>query len=246
MAVEIALAGNRAFSANVESCERVELPALLDADDHAELLRRARIGRGPLHSAVFQRRALVLIEIGQNIRGLCGAGREAQRRSCSHCACRLRYGAAVLRDEHARHSVMGPYSIDVLLDHGPARSAASRYRLVQFIDGGFLQTKFRFRYALRVAHLLSLRSIRLAPCSAGPVAMGQTMRLIYGRSWCATAALQCFKIPSMSRLDHLDAGERCQVALTNGFPPHIIHEHLWSVVGGHGHAKRRHATAKSL
>ena len=86
MPVELAPAGDRTLAADVERAERVELAGVRDADDHAVLLLHRGIGGGRLHAAEFERRALVLVEIGQDRRGLDGLGREAQRRARAHRA----------------------------------------------------------------------------------------------------------------------------------------------------------------
>ena len=81
MPVEVAAAGDRALAADVERRERIHLAGIGDADDHAELLLHGGIGGGRLHAAEFERRPLVLVEIGQQRRGLDGLRREAQRRA---------------------------------------------------------------------------------------------------------------------------------------------------------------------
>ena len=93
MPVELAPAGDRALAADVERAERVELAGIRDADDHAELLLHRRVGGGRLHAAEFERRAFVLVEIGQDGRGLDGLRRELERRAGAHHAGRLRQPA---------------------------------------------------------------------------------------------------------------------------------------------------------
>ena len=72
---------------------RVELAGVRNADDHAELLLHVGLGGGRLHAAEFERRAFVLVEIGQDGRGLHRLRRELQRRAGAHHAGRLRQPA---------------------------------------------------------------------------------------------------------------------------------------------------------
>ena len=68
MPVEVALAGDRSFAADVEHAERAQLLRVRDADRHAELLLHGRVGGGRLHPAELDRRRLARI-----------AGRQARR-----------------------------------------------------------------------------------------------------------------------------------------------------------------------
>ena len=90
MLVELALAGDRALAADVQRADGIDLAGVGNADDHAELLLHARIGGGRLHPAEFDRRTLILVEIGQDRRSLHRLGRKPQRRAGAHRALRLR------------------------------------------------------------------------------------------------------------------------------------------------------------
>src|SRR5204862_6302103 len=94
--VERALAGHRALAADVERGERVELPGIRLAGDHAVLLLHRGVGGGRLHAAEFERRTLVFVEIGEDRGGRDGFGRETQWRAGAHRAGRLGDAGAVL------------------------------------------------------------------------------------------------------------------------------------------------------
>jgi hypothetical protein len=74
--VELASAGDRAFAADVERGQRVQLPTILDTGYHAVLLLDVGIGCGRLHPAEFERRTTVSIEVRQDGRGLDGGSRK--------------------------------------------------------------------------------------------------------------------------------------------------------------------------
>src|SRR5262249_1187291 len=80
MPVKIAPASDGTLAPDVEGGERIHLPGIWYADNHPKLLLYGRIGGRCLHAAVFERRPLVLVEIGQDRGSLDGGGREAQRR----------------------------------------------------------------------------------------------------------------------------------------------------------------------
>ena len=134
MPVKIALAGHRAFAANVERSKCVDLTGIGLADNHAELLLHAGIGSGWLHAAEFQRRPLILVEIGQDRRGFHGLGRKAQRRRCAHGPDRFRHGRAVLGQQQARDAVVGTCTIDVALHDLDECGLAGPDRLMHFGD----------------------------------------------------------------------------------------------------------------
>ena len=77
--VEVAPAGDRTLTPDVEGGERIHLPRVRLADDHPELLLHVGIGGRRLHAAVFEGRPLVLVEIGQDGGGLDGFRGKAQR-----------------------------------------------------------------------------------------------------------------------------------------------------------------------
>ena len=74
--IELATAGHGPFAADVERGQRVQLPAIRNAGDHAVLLLHAGIRGGRLHPAEFERRSAVLVEVRQDGRGPDGRGRE--------------------------------------------------------------------------------------------------------------------------------------------------------------------------
>jgi hypothetical protein len=107
MPVVLAATGHRALAADVERGERIELTDVRLADDHAVLLMHGRIGSGRFHAAEFERRPFVFVEIRQDLRGLDGFGREAQRRPGAHGACRFRNRRTVFGDEQTADAVIG-------------------------------------------------------------------------------------------------------------------------------------------
>ena len=84
MPVEVAAAGHRALAADVERRERVQLPGVRDADDHAELLLDRRIGCGRLHAAEFERRSRVLVEVGKIVEASTVSRGKRERRARAH------------------------------------------------------------------------------------------------------------------------------------------------------------------
>ena len=143
MPVEVAAAGDRALAPDVQGGERVELAGVRLADDHPELLLDFGIGRRRLHAAELEGPPLVPIEIGQHGGSRDGLGGKGERGAGAHGARRLGDGFAVLGDEHAGHSVIGPDAVDVVLDDLDARDPAGPDGRVQLRDRGFLQTKWR-------------------------------------------------------------------------------------------------------
>jgi hypothetical protein len=153
--VEIALAGHRALAADIDRGQRVHLVRFGNADDHAELLLHFGIGRGRLHTPVFQRRAFVLVEIGQDLVGFDGLGREAQRLFAAHRAGRRGDVGAVFGDQRARWPVIGTDAVDIALHDGDAGCLPRLDRLVQLIDRRLFETNFvqAFRPACRRFHV---------------------------------------------------------------------------------------------
>jgi hypothetical protein len=141
--IERTLAGHRPLAADVERGERVHLPGIRHADDHAELLLHGGVGRRRLHAPVFQRRPLVLVEVGQDRRGFHGLRREAQRRRRARRAARFRHRRAVRRHEQARHPVEGAGARDVVPDHRDASRLSGLDRVVQRADRRLFETEWR-------------------------------------------------------------------------------------------------------
>ena len=139
MAVERALAGHRALATNVDRRQRVDLAGIRDAGDHAELLLHARVRRGRLHAAIFERRSLVPVEVGQHVRDLDRPGREGQRRAAAHRAGRRRHRQAVLGDQHAGRAVIGAHPVDIALDDLDQRDLAGADRGVHVVDRRFFE-----------------------------------------------------------------------------------------------------------
>jgi len=163
--VEIAAAGHRALASDVERGQRVELPGIGQARDHPILLLHRRVGRGRLHATVFNGWPDVFVEIGQHRRGLDRLSREAERRRRTHRPGRFQNRSPVLGDEQARHPVIGPHALDIVLNHGDAGRLPIFDRLMQFVDRRFFETKRLF-----VCHDPPL-------CSGPPVAAGLFSRL---------------------------------------------------------------------
>src|ERR1700676_2456995 len=78
--VVLAFAGNRTLAADVEGTDRVDLPRIRLAYDHAVLLVHGWVRGGRLHAAELERRSPVLVEVRQDRRRLYGFSRESQRR----------------------------------------------------------------------------------------------------------------------------------------------------------------------
>ena len=170
MPVELAPAGDRALAADVERGERVELAGIRDADDHAELLLHVGIGGGRLHAAEFERRALVLVEIGQERRGLHGlrsgsaaARRRARRRSPAAT------GAPSCGHQHAGDAVVGAHAVDVVLHDLDAGGLARADRRVQLVDRRLFETK-RLRPAAPVLFMARHSSSSLPSDTAASAA----------------------------------------------------------------------------
>ena len=132
---------------------RVELAGVRDADDHAELLRHVGLGGGRLHAAEFERRAFVLVEIGQDGRRLHGLRRELQRRAGAHHAGRFGNRRAVLRHQHAGDAVVGAHAGEIVLHHRDHGGPARPDRRVQVVDRRLFETK-RLRPGHRLVHCL--------------------------------------------------------------------------------------------
>src|SRR6516225_8684218 len=81
MSVELAFAGDRAFASDVESCERIDLASVGDADDHAKLLMHVRVRSRHFHAPVLEWRPGISFQIGKKRRSFDGLRREAERRS---------------------------------------------------------------------------------------------------------------------------------------------------------------------
>ena len=102
-----------------------------------------------LHAAELERRAAILVEIGQDARRLHGLAREAQRRAGAHRAGRLADRRAVLGDQHAGHAVEGAHAREIVLNHGDAGRLAGADRAVQIVDRRLFEAK---RLTMRLIH----------------------------------------------------------------------------------------------
>jgi hypothetical protein len=141
VAIEFTAAGYRALAADVQRRECVHLARVRNADDHAELLLHVGVGGGRLHTAVFERRSVVLVEAGQECRSLNGLGWEGQRPAGAKRAGRRRNQCAVFGDERAGHAVIGANARDVVLDNG---DAGRLFRLdggMQFVNRRLFEAK---------------------------------------------------------------------------------------------------------
>jgi hypothetical protein len=97
--VEIAAAGDRPLTSDVERRKGIELSGIGLAGDHPVLLLHRWIGRRRLHAAEFEWRALILVEIGEDLRGGDGLGREPQRRHAPNRADSFKDRRPVFGDE---------------------------------------------------------------------------------------------------------------------------------------------------
>ena len=141
MPVEIAATGHRAFAADVEGAERIDLAGVRDADDHAELLLHRRIGCRRLHAAELERRAAILIEVGEEGRGLHGVARKAQRRTGAHRAGCFGDGRSILGHQGAGDTVEGAHAGQIVLHDRHAGGLARADRPVQVVDRRFLEAE---------------------------------------------------------------------------------------------------------
>src|SRR5262245_47889610 len=148
MPVELAPAGDRPLAADVERAERIELVAIGDADDQAELLLSGGIGSRWLHAAELQWWAFVAVEIRQDVDGLHGGGGKAQRRSGPHGAGRFEHWRAVRSHELAGDAIVAAHAREILLDDRTHGRRAGADRRVQFLDRRFLDTERRPRRRL--------------------------------------------------------------------------------------------------
>ena len=141
--VEIALAGDRPFPADVDRAERVHLTRIWNAHRHSILLLHRRIRRRRLHPAEFNRWADILSEVRQHRRCLYRRCRELQRRSRPHRTRRLRNRRAIHRDQRVRHAVvrLGPVEIGL---HQPLTGDLTRADgAVHVIDRRFQKMEWR-------------------------------------------------------------------------------------------------------
>ena len=121
---------------------RVELAGVGNADDHAELLLHIGLGGGRLHAAEFERRALVLVEVGQDGRGLHRLRRKfqrARRARTTPVACGNR--RAVRRHQHAGDAVIGAHTREIVLHNRDDGCRAGPDRRVQIVDRRLFETK---------------------------------------------------------------------------------------------------------
>jgi hypothetical protein len=70
MPVELAATGHRPLAPDVQRRKRVEVPGIRNTSDHSVLLLYRRIGSGRLRAAEFERRTVVLVEIGEIVEAL--------------------------------------------------------------------------------------------------------------------------------------------------------------------------------
>ncbi len=139
MLVELTPARDRPLAANIKGADGVELAAVRNANNHAELLRYVGLGRGRLHAAVLDGRAFILVEIGQDRRGFHRLRRKFQRRAGAHRARHLGHRRAVGRDQHAGNAVISPGAGEIALHHRDNRGFARPDRGVEAIDGCFFE-----------------------------------------------------------------------------------------------------------
>jgi hypothetical protein len=111
------------------------------------LLLHGGVRGGRLHAAEFERRPFVFVEIRQDLRGLDGFGREAQRRPGAHGACRFRNRCTVFGDEQTADAVIGARPFDVVLDDLDAGDLTGPDCCLQFVDRRFFEDK-RLRHDL--------------------------------------------------------------------------------------------------
>jgi hypothetical protein len=116
------------------------------------LLLHRRIGRGRLHATELERRTSVLVEIGQDLRGLDGLRRKLQRRAAAHRAARFGNRCAIFRDQQIGCAVKGvrarkvmPYDID-------AGRLARLNRSMQLVDRRLFKNEGLFRRTNRLVH----------------------------------------------------------------------------------------------
>ncbi len=141
VAVEIAAAGYRPLAADVERGKSIDLAGIRDAGDHAELLRYRRIGSGWFHAAEFERRPVVLIEVGQDGRGADGVRGETQPNAGAHRAGGLGHRGAVLGHQHARDAVEGADAVEIVPDDRDASRPSRPDGLMQFVDRRLFEAK---------------------------------------------------------------------------------------------------------
>ena len=141
MAIEFTTTGDRPLATDVQRRECIHLTGIRNADDHAELLLHPGVGGGGLHAAVFERRSVVLVEVGQKRRRFHGPGRERQRRAATHRARRRRNRCAVCGDERARHAVVGAHAREVVLHNSDAGRLACPDGGMQLPDRRLFETK---------------------------------------------------------------------------------------------------------
>ena len=113
MPVVIALTSNGALAANVQGGEGVHLARARDSGDHAELLLDFGVGRGGLHAPELERRPLVFVQIGEDVRSLHRLGRKTKRGASALRARSFGNRRAVFGDEHAGDAVVRADALQV-------------------------------------------------------------------------------------------------------------------------------------
>ena len=144
MQIIIAAAGHRSFAADIEGGQRIDLPGLRHADDHAILLHDRGVGGGRLHPAEFDGRALIEIVIGQHIAHRHGLRRKSQRRTGAHRALDLWHVLPVFGHQKAADPVIGPRPRDGLGDNLHQRGFTCFDRCLQPVDCRFFDPEGRF------------------------------------------------------------------------------------------------------
>jgi hypothetical protein len=92
-----------------------------------------------LHAAIFERRATIPVEIGQDRRSFRRLSRETQRRAAAHRTAGVRNGRAILRDKHAANAIEGADAAQIVLNDRDAGRLPRRDRAVQFVNRRLLQ-----------------------------------------------------------------------------------------------------------
>jgi len=146
-AVERAAAADGPLAPYVQRRQRVHLPRVRGAGDHAVLLLHRRVGPGRLHPPELERRPGVAVQIRQDRGRRHRLLRKPQRRAAAHGPHRLRHGRAVRRQEHAAHAVIGPHAREILAHDVHAGRAPLPDSAMQRLDGGFFHAEWRLGHA---------------------------------------------------------------------------------------------------
>ena len=186
MPVEVTTAGYGTLTPEVQGGQSIQLPGIGYTYYHAELLVDLGVGGGRFHSAEFQGRAPVLVQVREDIRRPDCPGGEADPLLGPDNAGRFTDGGTVFGNEHAGNAVVSLGAVDIFLHHGGASGVACPDGSVQLLYSRLHKLEGRISPIALIGHAHSTRqgqgrmrrclnpcmTLRAAKCIA-PEANGQ-------------------------------------------------------------------------